>query len=418
MAPGPLAWSRPTIVALARGRFGVRSPSNQGRTTTPPDGVTSARSMPNQPATLSTASVQLRTHARGRKAPVASANPATTPDPSAVRSMADEIGRPRGAEADDGLARPQAQAERRGHVVARARADEHVGRQPELRGGVGPHPADRLARPRDFGQHRLVERDRGQGEHVGGIALRRRRPPAGPRRVAPVGHPPAAQPLGEVVVGQADGSGGLGGTPLRAPQPRPAGHGDRRDGHAPGALGPGVGAPGRDERLGIGGGSRVVPEDRRADRPAPRVEGHQAVLLGRDRDGRDVARATGLVEGVAQGGPPRLGVALARSGRSGHLVEGPPAGDPTPGLRIDEHDLRRLGRAVDPRHQPAPPFGHGLPFERLVPGRPRARKQERAGRDSLHSMTNPWGIIPGVTTTGAAPAAPSATRAGPAVIAP
>ena len=85
MAPGPLPWRSPTIVPLARGRFGVRSPSNHGRTTTSPDGATASRSIPNQPATRSTATVQFRTQARGRKPPVASAKPATTPVPSAGR---------------------------------------------------------------------------------------------------------------------------------------------------------------------------------------------------------------------------------------------------------------------------------------------------------------------------------------------
>ncbi len=73
------------MAACASGRLGVRSPSNQGSATTPSLGATASRSRPSQPATRSTARVQLRVAVSGRNWPVASANPATVPLRSAGR---------------------------------------------------------------------------------------------------------------------------------------------------------------------------------------------------------------------------------------------------------------------------------------------------------------------------------------------
>ena len=91
-----------------------------------------------------------------------------------------------------------------------------------------------------------------------------------------------------------------------------------------------------------------------------RVQGHEAMLLAGDRDGGDVARPAGLGKRIAEGGPPRLGIALPGTHLAGHQVGRPSEGHPTARLRIDEHDLRRLGRAVDAGHEPSAPFRHVL----------------------------------------------------------
>ena len=180
-------------------------------------------------------------------------------------------------------------------------------------------PTDSRAR-RPRGSSATSSATPGMPEHLGRVCLRRRRPPAGTGGVAPVGHRPAAQALGQVVVGQADGPRPVCCLRLGPAEPGPPGDGDRGHRDRPDAIGPCVGAPGRDEALSVRRGASVVPQDSGADRPSAAVERHQAVLLSRDRDRGDLARAACLRQGEAERRPPALGIALAGTARSGHLV--------------------------------------------------------------------------------------------------
>ena len=87
IAPGAVPCRSPSTSPLAAGRFGVRSPSRNGSTTTSPAGATSSRSSRSSAANRSTASVQLSVAASGRKPPAASAKPATVPVASRAGSL-------------------------------------------------------------------------------------------------------------------------------------------------------------------------------------------------------------------------------------------------------------------------------------------------------------------------------------------
>ena len=164
MAPDDVSWRRPRIAAWASGRLGVRSPSNQGRATTPSLGATASRSMPSQPATRSTARVQLRVAVRGRNRPVASANPATMPPGSMGRRSLTAYATPDVPRLMTGRARVHTEAERGGHVVARADADDHARGQAQLtRRGVPDDPSGLVGR-HDRGQQRRIEVDQRRRE--------------------------------------------------------------------------------------------------------------------------------------------------------------------------------------------------------------------------------------------------------------
>ena len=83
---------RPVTGRSRPGRFGVRSPSKYGTSTTPPrarrrgegERASPAGSTPSQRATASVTFVAFSVQTSGRKRPVASANPATAPVGSAV----------------------------------------------------------------------------------------------------------------------------------------------------------------------------------------------------------------------------------------------------------------------------------------------------------------------------------------------
>ena len=84
---------------------------------------------------MSVTLVALSVQTRGRKRPVASAKPATVPVGIGGRPVADRVRRAAGAQAEREVAGPQAEAERGGHVVAGARADDGTGLGP-LAGGL------------------------------------------------------------------------------------------------------------------------------------------------------------------------------------------------------------------------------------------------------------------------------------------
>ena len=182
----------------------------------------------------------------------ASAKPATTPVGSAAGALGHGERRARGAEADDRDAGLQAEARRRAHVVAGARGDDGA-----LRAGPGRRPRRRARRPPPrrragrAGSSAGSRSTRASPSTSLGVGAGGGRPPAAARRVAAVGHGLAAQPLGQEVVGEADGRGLRGALRLLAAQPRPLRDGERR---------------GRD---GADGGG-PAPRARRDPRAAPR----------------------------------------------------------------------------------------------------------------------------------------------------
>jgi hypothetical protein len=88
-----------------------------------------------------------------------------------------------------------------------------------------------------------------------------------------------------------------------------------------------------------------------------------------------------------------------------------PDGHSPPGLGIDEHDLRRLGRAVDAGNEAAAPFRHVL-LGQLGGWRLAVRGAGAAGWFVGQYAKRAGGIIPRVMTTGQAPTALFVTRAG------
>ena len=86
---------------------------------------------------------------------------------------------------------------------------------------------------------------------------------------------------------------------------------------------------------------QVVPQQRRPDHGARRVEGDHAVLLAADGDRGGPLQQPG--SGLLQRFPPQLRVDLGAGGmRRDGLI------DDLAVRRPDQHHLRRLGRGVDP----------------------------------------------------------------------
>ena len=75
------------------------------------------------------------------------------------------------------------------------------------------------------------------------------------------------------------------------------------------------------------------------------------MLLTADRDRLDRSGKAGLRQGRTEGGPPAERVGLARAVRAGHHVRGVTLRDNVPGVRVDDHDLGGLRRAVNSRDQ-------------------------------------------------------------------
>ena len=163
----------------------------------------------------------------------------------------------------------------------------------------------------------------GEPEDFGRIALGFGRPPARARRVASIGHARSREPLGQVVVRQADRRRSGCDLRLTPANPGPFRRRERGDRHDPDP-----GCPRRraaeclDQTDRIAGGASVVPEHRRPQRPARGIQADQAVLLPCDGKRSYLVGQAGLGEGAAECLPPDVGMSFACSAGSGHGVFG------------------------------------------------------------------------------------------------
>ena len=275
---------------------------------------------------------------------MASAKPATVPDGSALgRSLTQKAVPlvPRLSATSPGS---QTETERGGHVVARARPDDHplplprrLGRRP------GPRGASR--------SHGIGVVD--QGEQVVAVALlagdHQPVPDASPRSVvtAPVSW----------AVSQSWGSS------TRATRRNTSGSqrrshaelGDREAGDRDAAARrrPRLGAERGDERLGVGRRLGVVPELRRAQhrrRPRRARRGRAAGRRPRSPPG-GCAPSTPASAHAASKASAHVPRVLLAAGRGGRRVRGPPGGDELAGVGVADLDLARRRRRVDAGHQ-------------------------------------------------------------------
>ena len=223
---GAVAWRSPAMRPAASGRSGVRSPSKYGRTTTDPAGWTSSRSTASRRAIRSTACVQLIVHARGRYRPEASANPATSPEGSAAAFLRDGECRSRGSEAQHRFAHGESESKSGRGVVAGTRPNDHAGPKAQGVGRPAGDFAGGFGRREEPGESGRVESDAPEPEDVESIGVADRRPPTRAGGVPPVCDPGPGEALGEIVMGQADGGGGIRDRWLDAAEPRPLRHGE------------------------------------------------------------------------------------------------------------------------------------------------------------------------------------------------
>ena len=230
------------------------------------------------------------------------------------------VGGAGGPEAHDGLARRGAEPERRTHVVARARPDERAGGEAELRrrGARSPRRRPRPARARPGavrGRARSARVPRPSSARRGSTTRRcprRRRGPSLPRPLSRS----VRKSWGSRTARVSRRRLGLVGA-----QPGPAGSRERGDRHEPDSLRPLRRAAERlAELTRLGRRARVVPEDRRTQRPAVVVRHDEPVLLAGDRDGADLARPARFGERRPQRVPPHLRVGLARAARARHRM--------------------------------------------------------------------------------------------------
>ena len=170
---------------------GSASARRRGRAAPRPHrpGATSSRSRPSQPATRSTAWVQLSVAASGRYRPVASANPATIPLGSAagrVRRRRRSCPTSRGSSPP---ARPPDPSPSAAAMLSPVPGrDDASPAPPQLRSGRAVVTVSgRLPRPEDHGEELGRQLDLGRPEDLVEVAARRGRPPARPRRVAAIG---------------------------------------------------------------------------------------------------------------------------------------------------------------------------------------------------------------------------------------
>jgi hypothetical protein len=128
---------------------------------------------------------------------------------------------------------------------------------------------------------------------------------------------------------------------LGVAQPAQLGDRERRDQHAAGHVGAGLGSAHLlDQRRGLGRGPGVVPEQRVAHRRAGRVEADQPVLLAAHRDAVGAPeQAVGRGVHRAQPGP-RVDLGAGRVRRRTLPVHGPVVG-------VHEQRLGGLRRGVD-----------------------------------------------------------------------
>ena len=241
----------------------------------------------------------------------------------------------RRAQRDGDVARLQAEAEGRAHVVARPGRDHRVavrarGRVRRQHGGC------------DIG----IERD--QCEHLGDVPVAGGRPVAGARRVTAIGDQLAGELQRQPVVGEQDVRDAVEHRRLVRAQPGELGDGERCDRHRPHDLRPPCGAPRRDQLPRLGCRLRVVPELGRPQHAALVVEHHHAVLLAGDTDRLDVAPV--LVEQRRQRVPPAVRVLLAarRHRRGVRTMAGT---DELAAVGVAHFELAPRRRGVDPGNQ-------------------------------------------------------------------
>ena len=369
----------PSRDAVASGRFGVRSPTKYGTRTRPsaPAGAASASrpsspwSTPSRPPITSSTRAALSVVTIGRRAPVASAKPATVPLGSASsvsvtpktvplvpRDTATSPGpspRPRAAPALSPVPAPTLRpdagdgAARQGHVGVE-RAHDGVGRDDAGHddGVRGPVTGD---------AHRPTEREL---EQLGVVGLAGRVPVRRAAGVGAVGREgvevravralvrgaEAAQPPRQPVVGECDRCHAGRVLRLRVAEPAQLRAGERGHRDQSRAGDPRLPAEFLDHLRGRVGAADVVPEEGVADDAALGVERDHAVLLAGDRDGGDVVEPAGVRDRGAKGVPPVAGVdrRAVRVGRATLTDDGAGGG-------VADRDFAALGRRVDPCHQ-------------------------------------------------------------------
>ena len=172
------------------------------------------------------------------------------------------VGGARGAQADHRLARRRVPGRAPRPCCRPSPGRPPLPRRAPARRAAGPVSSPAGSRgPEHVGQQLGIEVD--QLQHVGGVALVLRGPPGGAGGVAPVGDAPAAEALGQEVVGEADRPGGRRGLRVVPAQPGPAGGGEGGHGHQADPLRPGLRtAQGLGQLAGLGRRAGVVPEDR------------------------------------------------------------------------------------------------------------------------------------------------------------
>ena len=202
---------------------------------------------------------------------------------------------------------------------------------------VGPRTAGSFARSRSI-----------SSSTPSSYASRSGRPPAGSRGVAAVGDRAAREPLGHVVVRQAHARDLRCQVRLLATEPEPRRGGEGGDGDAadPGRARLRAAEQVRQPRR-VGRRPGVVPQDRGTERTAILAEHDESVLLAGDRDRGHLRAPARAGDRLRERIPPDLGRRLPRAALAGHDVGRLARGHDRAALRVDEHDLGRLGRAVD-----------------------------------------------------------------------
>ena len=295
-------------------------------------------------------------HTSGRNRPVASAKPHTLPVGSATGSRATvntvpEV--PSDTATSPGLER---EPQRGRHVVAGAGGDDRAAGTP-----------DGLGRPDHVGQAaRPVLLTVDDAEQVEPPLVLGRRPVAGTRRVAAVGHEAAREVERQPVVREQDVADAVEVVGLLAVQPRQLRDRERRRRDRPARPGPGL-APTEllDEPVGVGRRLGVVPQLRRSDDLTSLVEHDHAVLLRGDRHRLHAVRA-GVVARLEERLPPRLRLLLAARRRR-RRVRGPTRRDELAAVDVADLDLRGLRGGV---------HAHGERHRAMVASR-RPRAAER-----------------------------------------
>ena len=266
----------------------------------------------------------------------------------------------RGTQGNGGLSDGQAEAESGSCIVTATGPEEHMAPARTFVAMAGT-----VARPKDVRKHQLRDRrlvpPQSKREEVASVTARNGVEVTRARGIGAVccqliqrrrTREPPCQPVMRQRH-RCDSGCCLG---LMVPQPAQLGDGESGDRHGPDGIRPPQGAVHRaafaqliNEVSGSPRGSRVIPQQGRADHVSVDVKTRQAVLLTTDRHGLDVVKATGLTKCLAQGLPPvfRIDLGAGGMGRS-------PLANEARCLGVANDDLARLGGGVntsDERHQ-------------------------------------------------------------------